>query len=156
MSILDRTPMLSRDMWLVVMALALSACGRKSSDTQASAVGTHATSTVADSGPPLEQEVNLLRTADVRVAVSSVNDERGRGQFMLAPGDTSLMEALLVTFGEAFNDLDTHTKRRPSADYLSRLLSGDSFIALAALKGSEVALGIAASSLGSLRASVPR
>lgn len=62
----------------------------------------------------------------------------------LTAGDISLMEALLVTFGEAFNDLDTYTKRRPSADYLSRLLSGDSFIALAALKGNEVVGGIAA------------
>jgi aminoglycoside 3-N-acetyltransferase I len=62
----------------------------------------------------------------------------------LTPGDVSLMQDLLVTFGEAFDDLDTYTKCRPSADYLSRLLSGDSFIALAALKGSEVVGGIAA------------
>ena len=62
----------------------------------------------------------------------------------LTPGDVSLMVALLATFGEAFNDLDTYTKNRPSVDYLTRLLGGDSFIALAALKGCDVVGGIAA------------
>lgn len=62
----------------------------------------------------------------------------------LSPHDVSLMEALLTVFGEAFHDLDTYTKHRPSADYLSRLLGGDSFIAMAALKGPHVVGGIAA------------
>ncbi len=62
----------------------------------------------------------------------------------LTPDDILLMEALLVTFGEAFNDADTYTKNRPSADYLRRLLGGDSFIALAALKNGDVVGGIAA------------
>jgi aminoglycoside 3-N-acetyltransferase I len=54
------------------------------------------------------------------------------------------MNALLMTFGEAFNDLATYTGNRPGAAYLRRLLSGDSFIALAALQGDQVIGGIAA------------
>lgn len=62
----------------------------------------------------------------------------------LAPEDVELMNALLATFGEAFNDMSTYTANRPGADYLQRLLGGDSFIALAALIGDEVVGGIAA------------
>ena len=62
----------------------------------------------------------------------------------LTPNDVPLMDALLRTFGEAFNDVDTYTANRPSEDYLRRLLGGDSFIALAALKGGVVVGGIAA------------
>ena len=62
----------------------------------------------------------------------------------LTPDDVGLMHALLMTFGEAFNDVASYTGNRPSAAYLRRLLGGDSFIALAALKGDEVAGGIAA------------
>jgi aminoglycoside 3-N-acetyltransferase I len=62
----------------------------------------------------------------------------------LTPNDVALMEALSRTFGEAFNDMDAYTANRPSGDYLRRLLGGDSFIALAAFKGSVVVGGIAA------------
>ncbi len=62
----------------------------------------------------------------------------------LTPNDIALMEALLTTFGAAFNDMDTYTTSRPGADYLRHLLGGDSFIALAALKNGEVIGGIAA------------
>jgi aminoglycoside 3-N-acetyltransferase I len=62
----------------------------------------------------------------------------------LTPDDVALMEALSATFGEAFNDMDTYTGNRPSADYLRRLLGGDSFIALAALINGSVVGGIAA------------
>ncbi|MGH8564574.1 MAG: AAC(3)-I family aminoglycoside N-acetyltransferase [Gammaproteobacteria bacterium] len=62
----------------------------------------------------------------------------------LTPDDVALMEALLATFGEAFNDVGTYTENRPSESYLRRLLSGDSFIALVALKNGEVVGGIAA------------
>jgi aminoglycoside 3-N-acetyltransferase I len=62
----------------------------------------------------------------------------------LTPDDIALMEALSATFGEAFKDVETYTGHRPSADYLRRLLGGDSFIALAALKDGEVVGGIAA------------
>lgn len=62
----------------------------------------------------------------------------------LTPNDVPLMNALLRTFGEAFNDVDTYTANRPSEDYLRRLLGGDSFIALAALKSGIVVGGLAA------------
>ena len=62
----------------------------------------------------------------------------------LTPDDVPLMEGLLKTFGEAFHDLDTYTAKRPSEGYLRRLLAGDSFIALAALKSGVVVGGIAA------------
>lgn len=62
----------------------------------------------------------------------------------LTPNDIPLLEALLTTFGEAFNDVDTYTANRPSEGYLRQLLGGESFIALAALKNGDVVGGIAA------------
>lgn len=62
----------------------------------------------------------------------------------LAPDDVALMEAMLTTFGEAFDALETYSRARPSAAYLRRLLGSDYFIALAALKSGEVVGGIAA------------
>lgn len=62
----------------------------------------------------------------------------------LGPDDVAVMEAMLATFGEAFDDPETYAGKRPSAAYLRRLLAGDSFIALAALKGDEVVGGLAA------------
>ena len=62
----------------------------------------------------------------------------------LTGNDIALMENLLTTFGTAFNDVDTYGKNRPGTDYLQRLLGGDSFIALVALKGQCVVAGIAA------------
>jgi aminoglycoside 3-N-acetyltransferase I len=62
----------------------------------------------------------------------------------LTPNDVPLMNALLRTFGEAFNDVDTYTANPPSEAYLRRLLGHDSFIALAALKSGHVVGGIAA------------
>ena len=43
----------------------------------------------------------------------------------ITPNDVTLMEALLATFGDAFDDVDTYTGNRPSAGYLRRLLGGD-------------------------------
>ncbi len=62
----------------------------------------------------------------------------------LTANDVPLMHAMLRTFGEAFEDVDNYTDNLPSEDYLRRLLDGDSFIALAALKGDVVVGGIAA------------
>ncbi|AFT69492.1 Acetyltransferase, GNAT family [Alloalcanivorax dieselolei B5] len=62
----------------------------------------------------------------------------------LTANDVGLMMALSTSFGEAFNDMPTYTEKRPSADYLKRLLRGDSFIALAALEGADVVGGLAA------------
>jgi aminoglycoside 3-N-acetyltransferase I len=62
----------------------------------------------------------------------------------LTTDDVAAMEALSTMFGEAFNDMDTYTKRRPSASYLRRLLGSEPFIALAAFKNGDVVGGIAA------------
>lgn len=62
----------------------------------------------------------------------------------LAANDLVLMEDLLDTFGEAFDEVETYSSSRPSPAYLQRLLSSDYFIALAALKNGSVVGGIAA------------
>lgn len=54
------------------------------------------------------------------------------------------MEALLTVFGEAFDERETYAAHRPGAGYLRRLLGGDTFIALVALRDGEVVGGIAA------------
>ena len=62
----------------------------------------------------------------------------------LAPDDVALMEALLGTFGEAFDEVETYGGKRPSMVYLRQLLGSDYFIALAALEEGEVVGGLAA------------
>ena len=62
----------------------------------------------------------------------------------LSPDDTALMESLLTTFGEAFDEVDTFSRNRPGAAYLRRLLARDSFIALAAVSDGKVVGGLAA------------
>ena len=62
----------------------------------------------------------------------------------LAPGDVALLGEMLTLFGEVFDDVKTYSGRRPSAGYLERLLRGDSFSALAALKDGRVVGGLAA------------
>ena len=62
----------------------------------------------------------------------------------LGAGDVALMEGMLTMFGRAFGEVETYGAARPSVVYLERLLAGDGFIALAALKGGEVVGGIAA------------
>jgi aminoglycoside 3-N-acetyltransferase I len=62
----------------------------------------------------------------------------------ITPDDVALMESFLDMFGEAFEDPDNYSAKRPSADYQRRLLSSDYFIALAAFKDDEIVGGIAA------------
>jgi aminoglycoside 3-N-acetyltransferase I len=62
----------------------------------------------------------------------------------IRPDEIALLEALSITFGDAFNDVETYTGNRPNADYLRRLLGSEYFIALVALKNDEVVGGIAA------------
>lgn len=62
----------------------------------------------------------------------------------IVPDDVASLEALLATFGVAFDDAETYGRNRPSASYLRSLLGSDSFIALAAVTGMEVVGGIAA------------
>jgi aminoglycoside 3-N-acetyltransferase I len=62
----------------------------------------------------------------------------------LTPVDVTLMEAMLTTFGEAFEEVDTYTGALPSTDYLTHLLGSKHFIALAALKDDTVVGGLTA------------
>jgi aminoglycoside 3-N-acetyltransferase I len=62
----------------------------------------------------------------------------------LLPDDAAFMEAMLTTFGDAFEEIETYCARRPGRAYLERLLRSDSFIALAAFKNGSVVGGIAA------------
>ncbi len=54
------------------------------------------------------------------------------------------MNAMMTMFGTAFEDAEAYTAARPSASYLSRLLSSPTFIALATVKGEHVVGGLAA------------
>jgi aminoglycoside 3-N-acetyltransferase I len=63
---------------------------------------------------------------------------------ILGPNDVHIMEQMLTTFGEAFEEVETYGARRPSAEYLARLLGSDTFIALAALKADVVVGAVAA------------
>jgi aminoglycoside 3-N-acetyltransferase I len=62
----------------------------------------------------------------------------------LTPADISLLKDLLRVFGEAFGEVETYQGSVPSDDYLTRLLSKQHFIAVAAMNGDEVVGGLAA------------
>ncbi|MBE9213248.1 AAC(3)-I family aminoglycoside N-acetyltransferase [Plectonema cf. radiosum LEGE 06105] len=62
----------------------------------------------------------------------------------LTSEDLALMDAMMTTFGKAFDETETYTAARPSKAYLERLLASDYFIALVALKNGSVVGGIAA------------
>jgi aminoglycoside 3-N-acetyltransferase I len=62
----------------------------------------------------------------------------------IMPEDVALMEALLTTFGEAFDAVETYSGNRPSGDYLRQLLKYDYFIAIVALKDDAVVGGLTA------------
>jgi aminoglycoside 3-N-acetyltransferase I len=62
----------------------------------------------------------------------------------LTADDVVLMEALLETFADAFDEVEMHRAKRPDARYLRRLLGSEYFIALAASQKGKVVGGIAA------------
>lgn len=62
----------------------------------------------------------------------------------LTSADMALMEELLTTFGDAFDEAETYGANRPGPNYLRQLLDSDYFIALAALKDGQVVGGLAA------------
>ncbi len=62
----------------------------------------------------------------------------------LANTDTGLLKGMLRVFAEAFADVATYQHALPSDAYLSRLLSKEHFIAVAALNGENVVGGLAA------------
>ena len=62
----------------------------------------------------------------------------------LGPADLDLMQRVLDLFGEVFDEPETYGAKRPDDAYLARLLGGDHFIALAAVKAEEVVGALAA------------
>ena len=62
----------------------------------------------------------------------------------LGTGDAALMRSVLSMFGEAFHEVETYSDAQPSTGYLEHLLGRDTFIALAAVEGSQVVGGVAA------------
>jgi aminoglycoside 3-N-acetyltransferase I len=62
----------------------------------------------------------------------------------LAPTDIPQLEGILTVFGEAFEDVETYSGRRPGTRYLEQLLGSDTFIAIAALENDQVVGGLAA------------
>lgn len=62
----------------------------------------------------------------------------------LAADEAPLLEAINTMFGEAFDDPANYTTRRPTHEYLRRLLARDTVIALAALDGDAVVGGLVA------------
>ncbi len=62
----------------------------------------------------------------------------------LSASDAPLLQALLKTFGQAFDEVALYTSAPPDNAYLERLLASDSFIAVVALKDDEVVGGLAA------------
>jgi aminoglycoside 3-N-acetyltransferase I len=63
---------------------------------------------------------------------------------VLGPSDLAIMRSMLAVLGEAFDDRETYTARQPDDVYLQRLLSTETFLAVAALLEDEVIGGIAA------------
>ena len=51
---------------------------------------------------------------------------------VLGEGDVASLRAMLAMFGQAFADVPTYSARQPDDAYLKRLLSCDTFVAVAA------------------------
>ena len=62
----------------------------------------------------------------------------------LGAGDVASMRAMLSMFGRAFGEVATYTVRQPDDAYLERLLSSNTFVAVAARSAGKVVGGIAA------------
>lgn len=62
----------------------------------------------------------------------------------LKPENISEFEAMMTVFGEAFEDVAGYCDRRPSRAYVQKLLSDDTFIAIAALVNGNVVGGLTA------------
>ena len=62
----------------------------------------------------------------------------------LSADDIELFRDLLALFGKVFEDEETYVGAQPTTDYLKALLSGDQFIAVAAIQDDTVIGGLAA------------
>lgn len=63
---------------------------------------------------------------------------------LLGADDVRLFRKVLDLFGDAFEDHDTYSTAQPDDAYLERLLGGETFVALAAMRDGEVIGGLAA------------
>jgi aminoglycoside 3-N-acetyltransferase I len=63
---------------------------------------------------------------------------------VLGDDDVASLRAMLAMFGAAFADVPTYTAHQPDDAYLKRLLSCDTFVAVAAFAAGEVIGGLAA------------
>lgn len=62
----------------------------------------------------------------------------------LTSADVPMMREMLDMFGQAFGEVKTYSEAQPGSEYLERLLGGDSFLALVAVKSCGVVGGLAA------------
>jgi len=59
----------------------------------------------------------------------------------LAAGDANMLREMLHLFGQVFEEPETYGGQQPDDAYLLRLLSSDSFVAIAALREGAVVGG---------------
>ena len=62
---------------------------------------------------------------------------------VLGRGDVGTLRSLLAVFGRAFDDVATYTANQPNEEYLQGLLDSQTFVAIAALAGTQVIAGLA-------------
>ncbi len=62
----------------------------------------------------------------------------------LNASDIADMRSVLAVFGQAFEDVETYTRKQPRSAYLEGLLASETFIALAAFDQDQVVGGLAA------------
>lgn len=62
----------------------------------------------------------------------------------ISANDIETLREMLSVMGEAFEDVPTYTANQPDDDYLAKLLSGGTFVALAAVENGRVIGGLAA------------
>jgi len=63
---------------------------------------------------------------------------------ILGSDETAVFREMLSLLGSAFNDVDTYTAMQPGDAYIRKLLSSDTFIAIAAFDNQRVIGGLAA------------
>lgn len=62
---------------------------------------------------------------------------------MLTSDDVPVLRRMLAMFGQAFDDVPTYTASQPDDAYLERLLGSATFMAIAAVDGTDVVGGLA-------------
>ncbi len=76
--------------------------------------------------------------------MSKIGAMEGAEIRQLAAGDLRLFESLMSMFGDVFEEPDTYTAKRPTAEYVERLLRNENFVALAAIDNGKIVGGLTA------------